>query len=59
MNNTVTILGCGSALPTRINYPSSQLLELRDKQFLIDCGEGCQIRENQPFESYLYFTFAW
>lgn len=47
MNNTVTILGCGSALPTRINYPSSQLLELRDKQFLIDCGEGCQIRMRQ------------
>lgn len=47
MNNTITILGCGSALPTRINYPSSQLLELRDKQFLIDCGEGCQIRMRQ------------
>lgn len=47
MNNTVTILGCGSALPTRINYPSSQLLELRNKQFLIDCGEGCQIRMRQ------------
>lgn len=47
MNNTVTILGCGSALPTRINYPSSQMLELRDKQFLIDCGEGCQIRMRQ------------
>lgn len=47
MNNTVTILGCGSALPTRINYPSSQLRELRDKQFLIDCGEGCQIRMRQ------------
>lgn len=47
MNNTVTILGCGSALPTRTNYPSSQLLELRDKQFLIDCGEGCQIRMRQ------------
>ena len=34
-------------MPTRINYPSSQLLELRDKQFLIDCGEGCQIRMRQ------------
>ena len=44
---TLTILGCGSALPTRKNFPSAQLLELRDKQFLIDCGEGTQIRMRQ------------
>lgn len=44
---TLTILGCGSALPTRRNFPSAQLLELRDKQFLIDCGEGTQIRMRQ------------
>lgn len=43
----LTILGCGSALPTRKNFPSAQLLELRDKQFLIDCGEGTQIRMRQ------------
>ena len=47
MNNTVTILGCGSALPTREHFPSAQMLELRDKQFLIDCGEGAQIRIRQ------------
>ena len=41
---TLSILGCGSAMPTRKNFPSSQLLEIRDKQFLIDCGEGTQIR---------------
>jgi ribonuclease Z len=41
---SLTILGCGSAMPTRKNFPSSQLLEIRDKQFLIDCGEGTQIR---------------
>lgn len=41
---TLTILGCGSAMPTRKNFPSSQLLEIRDKQYLIDCGEGTQIR---------------
>lgn len=40
-------MGCGSALPTRSNLPSSQLLELRNKQFLIDCGEGMQIRMRQ------------
>jgi len=44
---TLTILGCGSALPTRKNFPSAQLLEMRDKQFLIDCGEGTQIRMRQ------------
>jgi ribonuclease Z len=41
---SLSILGCGSAMPTRKNFPSSQLLEIRDKQFLIDCGEGTQIR---------------
>jgi len=41
------ILGAGSALPTRSNFPTSQLLELRDKQYMIDCGEGTQIRMRQ------------
>lgn len=44
---SLTILGCGSALPTLKNFPSAQLLELRDKQYLIDCGEGTQIRMRQ------------
>lgn len=44
---TLTILGCGSALPTKKNYPSSQIIEIRDKQFMIDCGEGTQIRMRQ------------
>ena len=38
----VYILGCGSALPTLRHNPSSQIVELRDKQFMIDCGEGTQ-----------------
>ncbi|MBQ6748070.1 MAG: ribonuclease Z [Paludibacteraceae bacterium] len=36
----VTILGCGSAKPTRTTSPSGQLVELCDKSFLVDCGEG-------------------
>ena len=40
----VTILGCGSAVPTRTAKPSSQLLSYRNKQFLIDCGEGTQMQ---------------
>ena len=39
----LTILSCGSAKPTATQTPSSQLLRLRDKDFLIDCGEGAQL----------------
>lgn len=39
----INILGCGSAKPTRTTTPSAQLLEMCDKQFMIDCGEGAQI----------------
>ena len=38
----VHILGCGSALPTLKHNPSSQIVEIRGKCFLIDCGEGTQ-----------------
>lgn len=38
------ILGCGSALPTLRHYASSQVVELRGKQFMIDCGEGTQMQ---------------
>lgn len=47
MTPTLTILGSGSALPTRDNFPTAQLLDMREKQFLIDCGEGTQIRLRQ------------
>lgn len=40
----VRILGCGSALPTLQHFPSSQVVELREKLFMIDCGEGTQIQ---------------
>jgi ribonuclease Z len=38
------ILGCGSALPTRRHLPAAQVLNVRDKLFLIDCGEGTQLQ---------------
>lgn len=41
------ILGCGSALPRSDRFHSSQLLDMRNKQFLIDCGEAAQIRMRQ------------
>ena len=40
----VTILGCGSAMPTTRHNPSSQLVEVNNKLFMIDCGEGTQIQ---------------
>lgn len=40
----IYILGCGSALPTMRHNPSSQIVELRGKQFMIDCGEGTQLQ---------------
>jgi len=40
----VTVLGCGSALPTTRHFLSSQVINLRDKLFMIDCGEGTQLQ---------------
>lgn len=40
----VHILGCGSALPTLQHFPSCQIVEIRGKAFMIDCGEGAQIQ---------------
>lgn len=40
----VQILGCGSALPTTMHNPSSQLVDVNGKLFMIDCGEGTQLQ---------------
>ncbi|MEG1617169.1 MAG: ribonuclease Z [Bacteroidales bacterium] len=40
----VNILGCGSALPTTRHLPTSQVVNFRDKLFMIDCGEGAQLQ---------------
>jgi ribonuclease Z len=40
----LTILGCSSATPTSKRNPTSQLLNIHDKYFLIDCGEATQIQ---------------
>ena len=49
----VYILGCGSALPTLKHMPTSQVVELRDKQFMVDCGEGTQV---QLRRSHIHFN---
>ena len=40
----LTILGCYSATPRKKTNPTSQVLEIRNHQFLIDCGEGTQVQ---------------
>ncbi len=49
----IHILGCGSALPTLKHFASSQVVEIREKLFMIDCGEGTQM---QLRKSKLRFT---
>ena len=40
----LTVLGCGSALPTTRHWASSQIIDLRDKLYMIDCGEAAQVQ---------------
>lgn len=55
----VHVLGCGSALPTKRHNPSSQIVEIRGKLFMIDCGEGTQlqVRNSKLNFSKLYAVF--
>ncbi|MDU8887247.1 ribonuclease Z [Yeosuana sp. MJ-SS3] len=39
----LTILGCYSATPRTNTNPTSQVLEIKNHMFLIDCGEGTQV----------------
>lgn len=60
----VSILGCYSATPRTITNPTSQVLEINNQMYLIDCGEGTQVqlrkhkikfsRINQIFISHLH-----
>ncbi|MBT8377312.1 MAG: ribonuclease Z [Winogradskyella sp.] len=38
------ILGCYSATPRKDTNPTSQVLEIKNNIFLIDCGEGTQVQ---------------
>jgi ribonuclease Z len=44
MNFSLRILGVNSATPAHGRYPSSQVLHVQNHFFLIDCGEGTQMR---------------
>lgn len=40
----LTVLGCYAATPRTITNPTSQVLEMQNHLFLIDCGEGTQVQ---------------
>lgn len=42
MSLKLTILGCHSATPRVHAHPTSQYLEINNRHFIIDCGEGTQ-----------------
>jgi len=44
MQFSVTILGSNSALPTSDRNPTAQVLNVSERFFLIDCGEGTQMQ---------------
>lgn len=44
MNTYLTILGFNSAIPTVNSAPTAQFLEMEERAFLIDCGEGTQVQ---------------
>lgn len=44
MKFELTILGCNSAIPANNRFPTSQVLNVRGHLYLIDCGEGTQVR---------------
>lgn len=44
MTFSLKILGSSSALPTSKRFPTAHLLNVNERFFLIDCGEGTQIQ---------------
>lgn len=44
MSTYLTILGFNSAIPTVNSSPTAQFLEMEERAFLIDCGEGTQVQ---------------
>ena len=53
MNFTLKVLGTASALPTTERYPSAQVLNIRGRLFMIDCGEGAQMQLRRAGVSFL------
>jgi ribonuclease Z len=53
MKFSFTPLGCASALPTVNRFPSAHVLNVHERLFLIDCGEGCQMQIRKAGFSFL------
>ena len=53
MNFTLNVLGTASALPTTERYPSAQVLDVRGRLFMLDCGEGAQVQLRKAGISFL------
>lgn len=53
MNFTLNVLGTASALPTTERYPSAQVLDVRGRLFMFDCGEAAQMRMRKAGISFL------
>lgn len=47
MTFEVTILGSNSALPAHGRHPTAQVVNHHERFFLVDCGEGTQMRLSQ------------
>ena len=47
MSFKITILGSSSALPSYKKFPSAHVINIHERFFLTDCGEGTQIRIRQ------------
>lgn len=47
MNLKLSILGCNSAIPSISRFTTSQVFGTATKNYLIDCGEGAQIRARE------------
>ncbi|MEQ8704028.1 MAG: ribonuclease Z [Phaeodactylibacter sp.] len=44
MRFDLNILGCSGAVPAYGRFPTMQLLNVQERLYMIDCGEGAQIR---------------
>ncbi len=44
MSFSLTVLGSSSAVPTSGRFPAAHVLNVHERYFLIDCGEGTQIQ---------------
>lgn len=61
----VNILGCGAAIPIGRHMTTSQLVNVHDKLFMVDCGEGTQTQiwksgiKLDEYGQYIYQSCSW